>query len=156
MSKDLIKNIIRETLHESKVFQIIENRIQSDEDDLNEERIANTKAKHFVKKRKNFIGSHIFGEDLGNLGKMYVAYSYGEQFPAYLWHGGKWYHNYDKYILPDGTENKATEKHKNNMLPQKGTIGISTKQLKSLISNFKKEHGLEELKHTSVKPGEKN
>ena len=149
----MLKKLIKEIFSKSTLFEYIENEIAND---LEEERITNPKAKDFVKKRKNFIGSHIFGEDLGDLGKMYVAYSYGEQFPAYLFSNGKWYHNYDDYKLEDGTINGATDKHKKDMKPKKGTIGISTKQIQSLINNFKKSNGLQDMTHTSVEPGEKN
>jgi len=50
-----------------------------------EERIPNPEADEFVEKKKNFLGSHTYGEDLGDLHKMYVAYSYGEQHPLFVW-----------------------------------------------------------------------
>ncbi|MFN9909918.1 MAG: hypothetical protein ACK56F_28005, partial [bacterium] len=45
-------------------------------------------------------------------GKMYVAYSYGEQFPLYLNYKDKWYHNSDYYTLDDERINKPS----NNIL----------------------------------------
>ena len=71
---------------------------------------------------------------------MYVAYSYGEQFPAYLHYKGKWYHNTDYYMLDDGKINKPTEKHKKDMKPSKETHGMSTIGLQSLIRTFKRKH----------------
>ena len=50
-----------------------------------EERIPNPEADEFVNKKLNFLGSHTYGEDIGDLHKMYVAYSYGEQHPLFLW-----------------------------------------------------------------------
>ena len=154
MNKKMLRSLIKETLSSSRLFEEIQ--IQSNNDELEEERIVNPEAKNFVKKKKNFIGSHIFGEDLGNLGKMYVAYSYGEHFPVYLYSNGKWYHNYDEYIKDDGSVNDATNTHKKDMQPKKGTIGISTKQMQSLINNFKAKNGIKQIEHTSVEPGEKN
>lgn len=153
MNKKLLKKTIREILSTSHIFETIEKNISGY---LEEERITNPMAKEFVKKRQNFIGSHIFGEDLGKLGKMYVAYSYGEQHPVYLYFNEKWYHNYEDYLLDDGSKNKATIQHKKDMQPQKNTIGISTKQMQSIINNFKIKNGLLDIQHTSVEPGEKN
>ena len=130
--------------------------VAESEQNIEEERIANTEAYKDVDALKNFIGSHIYGEDLGDLGKMYVAYSYGEQFPAYLHYKNKWYHNTDYYMLDDGKINKPTEKHKKDMKPSSETHGVSTIGLQSLIRAFKKKHKLGDNNHTDVEPGEKN
>lgn len=130
--------------------------INIEEKELEEERIANPKSKNHVNNLENFIGSHIYGEDLGGLGKMYVAYSYGEQFPVYLHYKGKWYHNTDSYLLDDGEVNPATEKHKKDMRPSKQTHGISLRGLQSMIRTFKNKHNLGDNKHKDVEPGEKN
>ena len=50
-----------------------------------EERIPNPEADELVNSKENFIGSHTYGENIGNLNKMYVAYSYGEQHPLFVW-----------------------------------------------------------------------
>jgi hypothetical protein len=52
---------------------------------VEEERIPNTEADEYVNKKENFIGSHTYGENIGDLDKMYVAYSYGEQHPLFVW-----------------------------------------------------------------------
>lgn len=127
-----------------------------EEEGIEEERITNPESKKEVSNLDNFIGSHIYGEDLGGLGKMYVAYSYGEQFPVYLNYKGKWYHNSDSYILDNGEVNKATEKHKKDMKPSAKTIGVSLLGLQSMIRAFKKKHNLGDNNHTDVEPGEKN
>lgn len=145
-----IKNSIRPFLSESK------KKFNLEEDDLEEERITNPDSKDFVKKRENFIGSHIYGEDLGGLGKMYVAYSYGEQFPAYVWYDDKWYHNTSNYVLDDGTINEPTNQHKKDMRPAQDTHGLSTFALNTMINKFKSKHDLGDNVHTDVEPGEKN
>ena len=127
-----------------------------EENEIEEERIANPDSKLDINNLDNFIGSHIYGEDLGDLGKMYVAYSYGEQFPLYLNYKGKWYHNSDSYILDDGRVNKATEKHKKDMKPSSKTIGTSLLGLQSMIRTFKNKYNLGDNNHTDVEPGEKN
>ena len=58
-----------------------------DEEDLDEERIANHDAYWEIDQKKNFVGSHTYGEDLGKQvdreGEIYVVYSYGQ--PLYVW-----------------------------------------------------------------------
>jgi hypothetical protein len=126
-----------------------------DEDILDEERITNKKAADLVSKRENFVGSHTYGEDLGDLGEMYVAYSYGEQHPLYLWYKDTWYYNYDDYIKADGEVNKWTKKHLEDLRPNVKTQGRPTSFLQKLISNFKKTHGIGDNSHTDLEPGEK-
>ena len=87
---------------------------------------------------------------------MYVAYSYGEQFPLYLNYKGKWYHNSDSYILDDKKVNKATEKHKKDMRPSSKTIGTSLLGMQSMIRTFKNKNNLGDNNHTDVEPGVKN
>lgn len=143
-----LRKQIRDVLSESMIFQ-------EEEEELDEERIVNSKAKTHVNNRENFIGSHIFGEDLGGLGKMYVAYSYGEQFPVYVWHKNKWYHNTDSY-LHKGETVTATEKHKEDMRPSGQSSGMSLKGLQSMIKSFMKSNGIPDVNHKEVEPGEKN
>ena len=127
------------------------------EDFLEEERISNKEASEFVNNKENFIGSHTYGEDLGDLGKMYVAYSYGEQHPLYLYDSRTdiWYYNYDDYILPDGRVNVWTRRHLKNLRPNEEVIGKPKSFLMLKIRNFKKKHKLGQNKHKSLKPGEK-
>lgn len=148
----MVKGNIKPFLSESSSKK----KVNSKDDELEEERITNPESKQFVKKRENFIGSHIYGEDLGGLGKMYVAYSYGEQFPTYLWYNDKWYHNANNYVLDDGTVNEPTNQHKNDMRPVQDTHGLSTLAMNTMIRKFKAKHGLGDNVHTDVEPGEKN
>lgn len=66
---------------EKKIRVIIKETIDS----FFEERIPNPEADEFVNKKQNFLGSHTYGENIGDLDKMYVAYSYGEQHPLFVW-----------------------------------------------------------------------
>ena len=77
---NFIRNIIIESLESISM-----------EGYLDEERITNKQAAEDVANRQNFVGSHTYGEDIGDLGKMYVAYSYGEVHPLYVWYKDKWY-----------------------------------------------------------------
>ena len=146
------------SLNEDSIRKYIRNILESNysKQEIDEERIANPKSKQHVNNLENFIGSHIYGEDLGGLGKMYVAYSYGEQFPVYVHFKNKWYHNTDNYIIDGERVNKATEKHKEQMKPSAQTIGRSLSSLLLMISKFKKENNIGDNSHTDVEPGEKN
>lgn len=145
-----LKYFIRKNLLES-----ISVPIEGD-DMIDEERITNPEAKEFVKARQNFIGSHIYGEDIGDLGEMYVAYSYGVQYPAYLFYKDKWYHNTSDYINDDGSKNEYTLKHMEDMRPTNDTHGLSGYFLKEMIKKFIKAHDIKGIDHTSVEPGVKN
>lgn len=126
---------------------------------LDEERITNPESKNYVLAKQNFIGSHIFGEWLGDIEGpegMYVSFSYNEDFPAYLWYKDQWYHNTDEFINPDGKSNRWHKKHMEDMRPSNETHALPTSRLLHLIKKFKKIHKIKELEHTSVLPGEKN
>jgi len=140
---DELRNIIRESFLE--VFN---------EEIFQEERISNKDASVEVENRRNFVGSHTYGEDLGGLGKMYVAYSYGEQHPLYVWVGGRWYHNNENYILPNGKANKWTIKHLNHLRPNSETQGRPTSFLKKIIKIFKDKYNLGDNTHADEFPGE--
>jgi hypothetical protein len=152
----LINKVIEVKREIKPVIYNLKESKKKTEVELEEERLTNPETKEYVKRRENFIGSHIYGEDLGGLGKMYVAYSYGEQFPAYLWYNNKWYHNSDNYILDDGTVNEPTNQHKADMRPSQDTHGMSTYALNTMIRKFKRKHDLGDNVHTDVEPGEKN
>jgi hypothetical protein len=145
--KSYLRKIIKECIEE--VSSIM------DEDVLDEERITNKKAAENVQNRENFVGSHTYGEDLGDLGKMYVAYSYGEQHPLYVWYKDAWYYNYEDYRNEDGEINIWTKKHLADLKPNVEVQGRPTSFLQNLIHKFKKAHGVGENTHTDVDPGEK-
>lgn len=150
MEFNTLKKYIKKHLIESFVVK------EFDEDIIDEERIANKNAKECVKNRENFIGSHIYGEDIGNLGQMYASYSYGEQYPAFVFFNDNWYHNTDDYKLEDGSTNEYTKKHMNLMRPTLDTTGLSTYHLQKMINDFMKDNNIEGVTHTSVEPGTKN
>ncbi len=70
---------------------------------VEEERIPNPEANDFVNRKENFLGSHTYGENLGDLNKMYVAYSYGEQHPLFVWVDKKEF----KELRPHETKNMS-------------------------------------------------
>jgi len=139
-----LENIVKEEM--SRIFQ---------EELYQEERISNKDASEEVSERKNFVGSHTYGEDLGDKGEMYAAFSYGEQHPLYVWDGVRWYHNNEDYILPDGRPNKWTKKHLDDLRPNGETQGRPTSFLVKIIKRFKDAHGIGTNSHTDLAPGEK-
>jgi len=145
---DKFRLFIRESVE--KVFE--SNNVN--EENLEEERISNIDAAEKVKNKENFIGSHTYGEDLGGLEKMYVAYSYGEQHPLYMFYKGDWYHNMDDYTLESGEVNIWTKKHLRHLKPG-NTNPRTNKWLQNTISRFKKVNGIGDNSHTDLEPGEK-
>jgi len=136
---------------------------------INEERISNIEAAKKVNDKKNFIGSHCFGEDIGahvnKPGELYVVYSYGEQHPLYLWkkdeklgnigNKGSWYYNYENYYLKDGNINIWTQKHLKILKPKGQLFGRDGSSLKQMIRDYKQKNGIKKNSHKNLEPGKK-
>ena len=171
---DLMKNLLIENLVKE---------VDAEYDiDLDEERISNHDGSTKVNDKENFIGSQVFGEDIGEIGKesnwsngMYGVFSYGEQFPIYVYTNmpfqdqdgniknkdGKfrWFHNLEQYkfdIDKDGEKEvmSSVEKHKELLKPNSQTHGLTTATLHGMINSFKKKNKIKELSHISILPGE--
>lgn len=143
-------------INENKIRKAIRKHLLEcmDESMIDEERITNDEAKEHVATKENFVGSHIFGEKLGD---SYVVCSYGQQFPLFIYDGKEdiWYENGDQYIF-DGEPVEQTEEHRSMMKP---SIDMHTKPLSGMLEkldSLKKRAGVAELTHTSVEPGTKN
>ena len=162
-----------------KYFLIKESKKKDIE--LDEERIANSDGKEKVDNKENFIGSQVFGEDIGGIGEesgwkdgMYGVFSYGLQFPIYLYtnqefedqDGNKknkdgkfrWFHNLEDYkfdIDKDGESEimKSVQKHKELLKPSASTHGLTRATLLEIIKKFMKKHKVQKLSHTSIFPG---
>lgn len=139
--RTVIRNIIQENFS-----------INEKQEELDEERITNSDGKDYVKKKENFVGSHVFGELVGD---SYVAVSYGEQFPIYIFYNGEWYENSDDYVY-NGEVQSHTEQHKKDLRPTFDTHLKSKNQMIKLLDKIKEENNISSLNHTSVEPGEKN
>lgn len=163
-----------------KYFLIKESKKKDIE--LEEERIANSDGKEKVDNKENFIGSQVFGEDIGGIGEesgwkdgMYGVFSYGLQFPIYLYtneefedqDGNKknkdgkfrWFHNLEDYkfdIDEDGESEvmKSVQKHKELLKPSASTHGLTRATLLGLIKKFMSKNKIQKLSHTSILPGE--
>ena|ERR1035437_7115123 len=148
----ILRKLIREHLNSITISQSKESPLA--EANIDEERISNPDAAEKVDNRENFVGSHTYGEDLGELGEMYVAYSYGQWYPLYVYYKNLWYVNTDDNIS-DGEVNLWTRKHKEDLRPNVETHGRSTEALIKMIDNFKDEHGIEHNSHSDIDVGEK-
>ena len=173
-AKKILTGLMKKTIKES-IFN-------EAEIELDEERISNEAGAAKVNEKENFIGSQVFGEDIGDIGKdsnwengMYGVFSYGEQFPIYIYtntpfhdqdgniknNDGKfrWFHNVEQYkfdIDKDGEKEvmSSVEKHKELLKPNAKTHGLTTATLENMIKSFKKKNGIKELSHVSILPGE--
>ena len=144
-SNNILRSFIRNVISENFIMN-------ETPTELDEERLTTEEGKEYVKNRKNFIGSHIWGEKVGD---SYVAVSYGEHFPIYIYDKGKWYENGDDYIF-NGEKQKHTDTHKQDLRPTHDTHLKSKAQMIELLNLIKKENNISSLDHTSVVPGEKN
>jgi hypothetical protein len=99
------------------------------------DRVANTKCRNHVVARLPFKGSNLWGEwvkppaTLRNERDMYqyVVFSYGQHFPAYVYWGGMWFENEDKY-------SPTTSKHMSQARPTDKTILLSTRAMIALVA----------------------
>jgi len=122
---------------------------------VDEERIPNDEALPSVQNKENFVGSHIWGEKLGD--DYYLVASYGEQFPLFIYDRPEdnWYENGDEYVY-NGESIEQTKEHKELLRP---SVDMHIKSLEWMLQKLKKiksTEGIGKLTHSSVHPGEKN
>lgn len=85
-------------------------------------KVSNAKASDCVTCREEFNGSNTFGRWIGGV---YVAFSYGEHFPLFVWKDGEWFCNSDRYSV-------TTSKHRSQLHPNTATIDKTTAELKKM------------------------
>jgi hypothetical protein len=78
-------------------------------------KIANKHCRPYVEQRTPFQGSNLWGvwhksTIVESTDKQYVVYSYGHHFPIYIFAGGQWFANKDKYSC-------TTSKHQGQARP---------------------------------------
>lgn len=75
-------------------------------------RVPNKDARIFVQEHEPFRGSNTFAEQrhLGGEEPAYIVFSYGYHWPLFIYTGGKWYENADRYSV-------STSKHRNQLHP---------------------------------------
>jgi hypothetical protein len=153
INEDKIRKAIRKTLFEC--MDEISEGGALEEMMMDEERIPNDEAKQYVSNKENFIGSHIWGEKLGD--DYYLVASYGEQFPLFIYDRPKdvWYENGDSYVF-NGEETGQTQEHKEMLRPSVKMHIKSLEWMKGKLNKIKSTEGIGKLAHTSVQPGTKN
>ncbi len=99
------------------------------------ERIANKNASGYVRRRREFKGSNLFGTYLDD---RYVVYSYGEHWPLFVHINGAWFENQDKY-------SRTTSKQKRQAHPDADTVKLSTEQMISVAQKGIVGHVVERM-----------
>ena len=84
---------------------------------------SNRNARASVQARNVFDASNTFGRIVGPL---YVVYSYGVHWPLFVYEGGVWYENEDRYSV-------TTSKHRSQLHPLLETEPRSVTWLKNRI-----------------------
>jgi len=150
INEDKIRKAIRKHL-----FECMDEISECGSKMIDEERIPNDEAKEFVINKENFIGSHIWGEKIGE--DYYLVASYGEQFPLFIYDAKQddWFENGDEYIF-DNEPTAQTAEHRALLKPGVDMHVKSLDWMLSKLKDIKNETGISKLKHTSVVPGEKN
>jgi hypothetical protein len=97
---------------------------------------SNKHARTLVQQRQAFTANNIFAEYITHNADgnpvdpcRYVVYSYGKHFPMYIFEGGAWYANCDKY-------SPTTSKHMTQARPVSGqstAMPMTTNQMKQLV-----------------------
>ena len=98
---------------------------------------SNIKCRTFVQNRQAFTANNIFAEYITHNANgdqldtcRYVVYSYGKHFPMYIYEGGVWYANCDKY-------SPTTSKHQTQAYPCRGQqqppTPMDTKQMLTIV-----------------------
>jgi len=98
---------------------------------------SNKNCGQYIINRQAFIASNIFAEYVTQNANgdqldtcRYVVYSYGKHFPMYIFEGGVWYANCDKYSV-------STSKHQSQANPcigqQQPPTPMDTKQMLTIV-----------------------
>ena len=155
INENKIRHSIRKHLFECMDEMFECNNMMEVEGMIDEERIPNDEAKEFVKNKENFIGSHIWGEKLGD--DYYLVASYGEQFPLFIYdrQEDNWYENGDDYVF-NGESIDQTKEHREMLKPSVDMHVKSLEWMLEKLDKIKSSEGIGNLHHTSVEPGEKN
>ena len=97
---------------------------------------SNKDCRTLVQQRNAFTANNIFAEYVTRNADgqpldtcRYVVYSYGKHFPMYIYEGGAWYANCDKY-------SPSTSRHQsqaNPCLGQSEPIPMTTEQMHTIV-----------------------
>lgn len=146
-------------INENKIRKAIRKHLfecgMMDEMMMDEERLTNEEGREKVRNKENFIASHIWGESF--IDGSYVAVSYGQQFPLFLWDSKEkiWYENESNYIYNNEIITQTNE-HKSLLRPIENTHLKSLDWMLEKLESIKKKNKIKKLSHLSVQPGTKN
>jgi len=107
-------------------------------DTMKPERIANKNCRSYVQKRHAFEGSNLYSHHrvVGSYPRdsvMYTVYSYGHHFPLFIYAGGMWFENEDKYPMASRTGySMSTERQRSLAHPHTDTAKISADAMRYL------------------------
>lgn len=83
---------------------------------------SNSRARAQVQAKLPFAGNNTFGEQRGDA---YVVFSYGHHWPLFVYLGGTWYENQEKY-------SPTTSKHRGQLHPLEDTEKVSLAEIRRL------------------------
>jgi hypothetical protein len=87
---------------------------------------SNKAAREAVQNLEGFKGSHTFGESRNG---SYIVYSYGRHWPLFIYSGGVWYENADRYSV-------TTSQHRSKLHPLTETKKMSLDEIRNLRDNL--------------------
>ena len=99
------------------------------------ERVANKNASSYVRQRREFKGSNLFGTYLDD---RYVVYSYGEHWPLFIYADGVWFEN-------QGKHSRTTSKQRTQTHPRVDTIKLSAEQMVTIAQKGVVGHVVERM-----------
>lgn len=90
-------------------------------------KITNIMARNHVQQRAPFIGNNLHAEWMGmdTDYPRYCVFSYGRDWPLFVWENGTWYENVDRCSV-------TTSKHKNQTHPMEETMLMTVENMRVL------------------------
>jgi hypothetical protein len=92
-------------------------------------KIANRDARQFVQKQHPFQGNNLFAQNHPNGENgpetWYAVYSYGDQWPLFIYANGTWFENEDRHSV-------TTSKHRTQTHPHCPTVLLSLEWMQRL------------------------
>jgi hypothetical protein len=117
-------------------------------DTMKIDRIANRDCRTYVQKRHAFEGSNLFAlhRVVGTYptdSRHYTVYSYDYHYPMFVYAGGRWFENADRYSV-------STAKHRSQAHPHPDT---ETVKLSSVDIRYLDDHGFTKFAERRILEG---
>jgi len=92
-------------------------------------KVSNRDARGYVQRHEPFEGSNTYGAVVnGRYNSRYVVTSYGDHWPMFIYEGGQWFENADKY-------SKTTSKQHVQLHPQCKTIPMGAAHMNIIAAH---------------------